>query len=238
MKRLFLFTIIIVFSFLVVANAQEKTQIKETESRVIELENFHEVMYPIWHMEYPEKDYTALRGHIEEVSKLADQIYNAKLPGILRDKKEKWGKGIDAFKSSVNEYSIQVNKSDNNKLLKSVENLHSRYENLVRIIRPVLKEVDQFHQILYVIYHTHLPGNDFEKIKDLSNRLVQTSEAITKATLPSKLSGKEKEFREAANSLLIATKELHSNKETIDNKLVAASIENIHTKYQKLEEIF
>jgi len=238
MKRLFLFTIITVFSFLVVANAQENSQINETESRVVELENFHEVMYPIWHMEYPEQDYNALRGHIEEMSKLADQIYNAKLPGILRDKKEKWGKGIDAFKSAVNEYSIQVSKSDNNKLLKSVENLHSRYENLVRIIRPVLKEVDQFHQILYVIYHTHLPGNNFEKIKELSNRLVQTTEEITKAALPSKLSGKEKEFQKAANSLLIATKELHSNKAKTDNKLLATLIENIHTKYQKLEEIF
>ncbi len=238
MKRHFLFTIIIVLSFLAGTNAQENNQISETESRVIELEKFHDVMYPMWHMDYPEKDFAALRGHIAEVSKLADQIYSAKLPGILRDKKEKWGNGITAFKSAVNEYSIQVKNNDNNKLLKSVENLHSKYENLVRIIRPVLKEVDKFHQILYVIYHTYLPENNFEKIKNLSNRLVQTSEAITKASLPSKLSKKEKEFREAANSLLIATKELHSNRATIDNKSVAASIENIHTKYQKLEEIF
>jgi len=64
----------------------QATQSQETESSIPELAPFHDVIYPIWHTAYPEKDYVALRKYVPEVRSLAEKIYGAKLPGILRDK--------------------------------------------------------------------------------------------------------------------------------------------------------
>lgn len=230
---------ILMFTILAaIASGQTDSLQNETESKVAELEKFHEVMFPIWHLEYPEQDYKALRGHGGEVSKLAGQIYSASLPGILRDKKTKWENGVAGFKNAVDEYLMRSAGNDDDLLLKSVENLHSKYENLVRIIRPVLKEVDTFHKDLYLIYHTHLPANDYKKIQEMSRDLVRKAEAITRAKLPSRLSAKEDEFKRASTSLLVAAKNLEMKGSAGQYKETAVLVEQVHSSYQKLEEIF
>ena len=217
---------------------QQEEQIKETDSRVPELEKFHEIIYPIWHTAYPEKDYAALKSYVQEVNELADSIYNAKLPGILRDKKEKWDKGVSEFRSSVEEYEKQAKGNDNDALLKAAEKLHADYEMLIRIIRPVLKEVDQFHQLLYVIYHTYLPGKEYKKIISVSGELAEKAEAITKANLPKKFESKKEKIDTAAKELLTAVQQLGRLKDDSEGKAIEASVENLHAKYQSLEEIF
>jgi hypothetical protein len=223
---------------LTIALAQNNTEVNDTESRVAELENFHQIIYPIWHTYYPEKDYSGVRSCVTEVNRIAEQIYSAKLPGILRDKKEKWENGVNEFKNAVTEYSDQVRNNDNVLLLKSVEVLHTKYENLVRIIRPVLKEIEQFHKVLYVIYHTHLPDKNYEKIKQLSNELVVNAKAITEASLPSRLANKENDFNSTASQLLEATKELQAIADNEDTQKIDKAVELIHSRYQNLEGIF
>jgi hypothetical protein len=44
---------------------------KETKSEVPELTAFHEVIYPIWHTAYPDKDVKALRGFVPQINELA-----------------------------------------------------------------------------------------------------------------------------------------------------------------------
>ncbi len=211
---------------------------QETESRVPALEDFHEVIYPIWHTAYPEKDYNALKSYKDKVNQYAQKIYEAKLPGILRDKKEKWDKGVDAFKMSVIEYNKQAEGNNNPALLKSAEDLHSRYEMLVRIIRPVLKEIDQFHKTLYVIYHTYLPEKNFDKIKAIAPGLVEKAKAIAGASLPARLKAKTDAFNKAAAELLTATENLQQKCKSSDNKEIEKAVDTMHTKYQKMEDLF
>lgn len=238
MKRRLVIAILAILFPLAIAFAQNNSEVNDTESSIPELENFHQVIYPIWHTYYPAKDYSALRTYNTEVNKLAEEIYSSKLPGILRDKKEKWENGINEFKIAVNEYSSQTKNNDDNLLLKSVEDLHTKYENLVKIIRPVLKEIEQFHKVLYVIYHTHLPEKNYDKIKQLSNELIANAEAITQASLPARLTNKEKDFKTAASSLLKATKELQAVAGNENAQKIAEVVELVHSRYQSLEEIF
>lgn len=238
MKKSLVLLILFAIFPLTRAFAQNNSEIDDTESRVAELENFHQVIYPIWHTYYPGKDYSGLRSCATEVNKLAEQIYDSKLPGILRDKKEKWANGVNEFKKAVTEYSNQVKSNDDILLLKSVEALHSKYENLVKIIRPVLKEMEQFHKVLYVIYHTHLPEKNYEKIKQLRDELTVNAEAITQASLPKRLADKENDFRIAANSLLRATKELQAMADNENSPKIDEAVELVHSRYQNLEEIF
>jgi hypothetical protein len=210
----------------------------ETESSVPALTSFHEIIYPIWHTAYPDKDYAALRSFAPEVKNLAEKIYGAKLPGILRDKQAKWNQALAELRKSVDAYLAAAAGIDDAALLDAAEALHARYEMMVRTIRPVLREVDAFHKTLYVIYHKYLPNEEFGKIAELSADLLVQAEAISKASLPKRLESKAQAFSAASRELQGATAALLDAGKSSQGAAIAAAVEDVHTKYQALEKIF
>jgi hypothetical protein len=211
---------------------------QETESSVPALTAFHEIIYPIWHTAYPDKDCAALRSFAPEVKNLAEKIYGAKLPGILRDKQAKWDQAFAELRKSVDAYLAAAAGTDDAALLDAAETLHARYEMMVRTIRPVLREVDTFHKTLYVVYHKYLPGKDFGKIAEVSADMLVQAEAITKASLPKRLESKAQAFSAASEELLEATAALVDAGKSNEGKAIAAAVEKVHIKYQALEKIF
>jgi hypothetical protein len=218
--------------------ASGPSQTNETDSQVAELSDFHEIIYPIWHTAYPEKDCAALREYVPEVNRLAKNLFEAELPGILRDKKAKWDEGIAQMKKAVEDYNKAASAEDDQALLDAAEALHAKFEMMVRIIRPVLKEMDDFHKVLYVVYHKHLPDNKFGEINAVSSDLVQKAEAITKATLPQRLEGKKEKFAIAAKDLWEASQKLQETCSAGNTEAIEKAVEYLHTKYQDLEKIF
>ncbi len=218
------------------ALAQEQTA--ETKSEVPELTAFHDVIYPIWHTAFPDKDYKALRGFVPQINELAAKVYSAKLPGILRDKEAKWKDGVAQLRKAVDDYNAAAAGTDDQALLNAAEALHSKYESLVRTLRPVLKEVDVFHQALYVVYHKYLPDKAFDKIRGAGADLVAKAEAVTKATLPARLEAKSGAFKTAAAELLEAAKALDAAGQAHDHDGMEKGVDKLHTKYQALEKIF
>ena len=213
-------------------------QAQETESTVPELTAFHEIIYPIWHTAYPDKDYAALRSYAPEVKRLAEKIYSAPLPGILHEKQAKWDQALAELRKSVDSYLSASARTDDAALLSAAEVLHARYEMMVRAIRPVLREVDDFHRTLYVVYHKYLPEKDYAGIKESSGDMLARAEAITKATLPKRLESKSQAFSLAAQELLEAAKALAETAKSGQGEAISAAVEAVHTKYQGLEKIF
>jgi hypothetical protein len=236
----FLFVIfaVILVSSLSFPAVSSPAQTEETESSVPELSAFHDVIYPIWHSAYPEKDYDALRKFVPEINRLAENLYKATLPGILRDKSARWEEGLSELKKAVNDYNRAASGNDEEALLNAAEELHAKYEMMVRIIRPVLNEVDEFHKVLYIVYHKYLPEMEFDKIAEASPDLVLKAEAITQAQLPQRLAAKAEPFEAAAKELLEASKALKEKCETQDPEIIVKAVEALHTKYQNLEKIF
>ncbi|MCX8010896.1 MAG: hypothetical protein N3A61_07075 [Ignavibacteria bacterium] len=233
-------SILLLFSLNVIAQEHQECadDEKDLESKVAELDAFHEVIYPIWHTAYPEKDYNALRSYLPEVNKLAEAIYNAKLPGILRDKEDKWKEGLKVFKNSVDDYNKACAGTGNEALLKAAEVMHAKYEMLVRIIRPVLKEVDAFHKVLYVIYHKYLPEKKYKEIAKVGNDLKVKAEAITKAKLSKRLEARTEAFNKASAELLQSVNKLIKVSKSNKGKAIENAVEEMHTKYQNVEKIF
>ncbi len=211
---------------------------EETDSQVPELAAFHEIIYPIWHTAYPEKDLAALKSYVPEIHKLAGKIYEAKLPGILRDKQARWDAGLAELKKAVDAYDAAALGQDGQALLDAAERLHARYEMLVRTIRPVLKEMDAFHQVLYVIYHKYLPDGKTAEIKAVSADLAAKAEAVTKATLPKRAEGKAADFQKAAADMLAAARALEAACRTGADAAVKDAVEVLHSRYQALEKLF
>jgi len=235
--------ILVLFGLIVLACgasawAMPQEQTAETKSEVPELTAFHDVIYPIWHTAYPEKDYKALRGYVPQINELAAKIYGAKLPGILREKEAKWKEGVAQLKKAVDDYNAAAAGTNDQALLNAAEALHTKYESLVRALRPVLKEVDAFHQVLYVVYHKYLPDKAYDKIRGASGDLVAKAEAVTKATLPTRLEAKAAAFKTAAAELLAAAKALDAAGQAHDHDGMEKGVDALHVKYQAVEKIF
>jgi hypothetical protein len=224
------------FALAVIARAQEMAG--ETKSEVPELTAFHEIIYPIWHTAYPDKDYKALRGYVPRINELAANIYSAKLPGILREKEVKWMDGVSQLKKAVDDYNAAAAGKDDQMLLNAAETLHAKYEALVRTLRPVLAEIDAFHQELYVIYHKYAPDKLYDKIRAASAGLVSKAEAVVKAQLPSRLESKTAAYTKAAVELTDAAKELKTAADNHDHEGMLKGVDKVHARYQALEKIF
>jgi len=218
--------------------AANPPQDAETKSQVPELVAFHEIIYPIWHTAYPNKDYQALRKYVPQINALAARLYAASLPGILRDKKAKWADGIALLKKAVEDYNAAADGNDDRALLDAAETLHAKFEDLARVIIPVIPEVHAFHQVLYVVYHKYAPERAYDKVRAVSPDLVSKAEAVVAARLPAEMSKTKDAFEMAAAGLLEAVKALDRAATSGDHSGIDGAIETVHARYQALEKIF
>lgn len=220
------------------AAAQEYKTTNETDASVKELTEFHSVIYKIWHTAYPSKDYAMLREMVPEINSGAAKIYSAKLPGILRDKEKKWNETLEGFRYSVEEYNNAAAGENNEALLTSAEVLHTYYELLVRCIKPVLREVDDFHKTLYVVYHTHYPNKNYNRIKELTDEFITKATKVKEAKLPDRLKTRTDAYKSASNSLYHSTLALKEALYSNNSVLIDNAIEKLHSDYQRIEAVF
>jgi hypothetical protein len=219
--------------------AQDDQHSSEVNSSVPELFEFHEVIYPIWHTAYPEKNYAALKEMVPEVNSGAEKIYTAQLPGILRDKQEEWDKGVAKLRTSVEKYNQEMAGTNEEEMLLAAEVLHSDFEMLVRIVKPVTKEVDEFHKVLYMIYHQYWPNKNMEEFGKAVDDLAMRADELANCVLPKWASEKSDEFKEQSQKLYDATKNLKELKDSkADDTELGKAIENVHDIYVALEGLF
>jgi hypothetical protein len=242
MKKFFVFFFLVAVLFCsTVSFAQTEIDPAEITSSVPELSDFHEIIYPMWHDAYPAKDYNALKGFVPQIKASVEAINRAKLPGILRDKEAEWKSRLDELNISAQNYYDAVNSNDNDALLKAAERLHSAYEKMNRVIRPVIKEIDDYHQTLYIIYHKLYPDQKFDEIAGLINDLIIKAEAIMNYPgdrLKQRLGDNIGKFDITAKQLFNATISLKEALNGDDLKKKNEAVESLHTAYQDLEAVF
>lgn len=223
---------------LILAAAAIPALAQETESAVPELSAFHEVIYPIWHTAYPEKDIAMLKSLVPQVNELAAKVFAAKLPGILRDKQAKFDAGLAEFRKTVEAYNASAKGADDKAMLDAAEALHAKYEALVRAIRPVVAEMDAFHKVLYVVYHKDLPDKKWDAIHAAAPDLKAKAEAVTQAKLSARLEARRDAFNTAAAGLVEAASALAALGPGAAGAAVEAAVLKLHTRYQELEKVF
>jgi len=237
------FTILLSLAVLICSFAnlysQNENHSSEINSSVQELSDFHEVVYPLWHTAYPNKDYAMFKQLLPDVKAGVEKINSAVLPGILRDKESEWKKGLEKLNKSEGEYSKSCEENNEAGMLSSAEELHSNFEMLVRIVKPVTKEVDEFHKVLYMIYHHYGPNKNTEELGKAIDDLYKRADELKNCVLPKWASDKKDNFTKTADELFNSTKELKDLKDSkSDEKSINAGIEKVHTNYQKLEVLF
>jgi hypothetical protein len=214
----------------------------ETAARVPELEKFHEVIYTLWHTAWPAKDIATLEKLLPAIEKDAAAVTSAKLPGILREKTEAWNAGVAKLNASVAGYREAVAAKDSVKLLAAAEELHMRYEGLVRIVRPVMKELDEFHTVLYMLYHYYWPEGNGAKMKESAAGLTEKMALLEKGVLPKKYEAKAERFNSARANLGVAVKEFQAalavEGAVLTKESMSDLVNKVHARYQVVEKVF
>lgn len=229
------------FFYSTIAFGQTRVDPAEISSTVPELTEFHDIIYPMWHNAYPSKDINALKGFIPKIKLYMESLNKAKLPGILRERQTEWESRLKELNKSAQDYYSAADTGDGTALLTATENLHSGYERMMRVIRPALKEIDDFHQTLYIVYHKLLPDSRYDEIAGMSGTLISRAEAISnypqdklKARMGDKAARFEASSKKLYNSTLSLKEALAGNNQELKKK----AVESVHIAYVELDSIF
>lgn len=204
-------------------------------AEIPELTAFHEVIFNIWHEAWPNKNTAMLKDLLPDVERGISQVSSARLPGILREKKDAWEDGVIKLRASGADYRAAVDAGDDQRILDAAEDLHSRFEVLMRLTRPVLKELEDFHSSLYMLFHHYLPDYDIDKIRSSAEELNRKMQSLNTATLPARLQSKEADFREARQKLAESVRAFQSSLGAGSEEAIKAAINEVHSKYQALQ---
>ncbi len=202
------------------------------------LDSFHEVIFKIWHEAWPKKNTAMLQQLLPEVEKGISEVASAQLPGILRERKTAWEEGVKKLQTAGTEYRAAVIAKDETKMMAAAELLHGRFEALMRAIRPALRELDDFHAVLYMLYHYYLPKYDIENIKSSALELKQKMAALSAAGMPERLKNRGSEFQAARAKLSKSVDALESSIQSNNEKTIKDAVEAVHSNYQALNKIF
>ena len=233
-----LLTVLALCSALALAQDQMTGVDAETSRSVPALEGFHTVVYKIWHTAWPEKNVRMLADLLPEVKDLGGKLLDAKLPGIFREKINAWNEQMSRFKAAKGDYEHAATPPDSIRLLAAAERLHTEYEKLVRVLRPALRELDEFHVSLYKLYHHYLPDQDLGNIKATTVELQEKAKVLNAAVLPARLKDKEDAFEKGRTELSAAVGVLADAVSSGDMKLIKEKTEAMHSRYQELEKVF
>lgn len=215
----------------------EATQ-EELTAAVPALDDLHEVVFELWHEAYPEKDTELIKELLPKADELTEKLDAATLPGILRDKQVAWDEGKLGLKAALEDLHAAAEADDEEAMLKKTEEFHTAFERLVRTIRPVSPELDDFHQQLYKLYHYHMPEYDLPMIRSATSAMQERIEPLKESKLPERLADRQERFDEAVSVLASAVDDLAETVKKDDREAIERAVEKVHTAYQRVEKIF
>ena len=207
----------------------------ETRSEVPALTDLHEVVFPLWHDAWPKKDYKMMKDLLPQARAGVAKVAEARLPGILRDKQAAWDQGVAGLKETLARYEAAAASGSEPGLLEAVEAFHARYEGLVRVTRPPMKELDAFHVPLYTVYHHALAAKDWPAIASAAGEMATACQALSAAPLPKRVAAREAELRPQIAALCARADGLKAAAAGTDRKATADAVEAVHAQYEKVE---
>jgi len=210
----------------------------EIVAEVPELDAIHVVMEPLWHEAYPARDFAAIQAAVPEFEPVLAALGAAQLPGILQDKQARWDEQKALLTASFDGLKAAAEAGSNDEMMAYAEAFHMNYEGMVRIIRPVVPELDVFHQALYGLYHYYGPGYDLEKIGKAAREMAAAIPPLSAATLPARLESHQGHFEMVVKSLGEKVGELMSALQDPSRAEVEAAVEAVHAAYSEVEGIF
>jgi hypothetical protein len=210
----------------------------ELKTDVPALREFHEVIYPLWHNAWPNQDYDLMKQLLPRVREHVQAIRQAELPGILRETQADWSEGVAGLAATLALYEKAAEADDHPGLLDAVEQIHSDFESLVRVIRPAMRELDAYHVVLYRIYHYYTPEKRVEELRQAAGELKSACTTLSEAPAPRRHADKAEQLGREVAELCSRTDRLGEAVAQDAWKPIAEAVEQVHTQYVAVQDIF
>ncbi len=217
--------------------ANTETDAPQITVNVPALDTLHKSVYILWHDAYPKKDYALIKNIMPKLGVSVSKLSESALPEILHSKQAKWDNEIKNLQNNLSTLQKAVTEDNKESMLKTVESLHGSYEKLVRIIRPVLSELESFHEELYKVYHSYMPDNDIEKIKTIIPVMKIKIGLLKQARLPQNLADRQQKFDAAVSRLETSLNELENSTKTNSKEKNQSAVDKLHSDYQNIDAL-
>lgn len=240
--RIFLYLLVIVNIVIAGIACQKGNDAKEPEptreeitASVPELDDLHEVIHPLWHSAFPEKNYDLIKELLPQLDSLTARVDTAQLAGILQDKQADWDEGKKNLKLTMSSLHKAVAADDKEAMLKEVEALHAAFAGLMRVVRPKLPELENFHQEMYKLYHYYLPNYDLDKIRATAPVMQEKINTLKQLELSGRFAAHKEKFDLAIAELENAVTGLNTVVQSGNKNAITEAIEKVHSAYQSAD---
>ena len=221
---------------------EDSTVVPDTIDRVkMAMEDFHQVMMPLWHESFPRQDYQTIR---EKAPMLRDRLMaliRVKPSADLEEDEEK----LRDFQAKRQELAFHVTQvglaakdGPDSTLASAFEGMHWAYEELEKVFAEPIEELEDFHETLYLLWHKALPERDYKTIKETAQVLKTEADSLMKASLPQGCKVKKEEFDKRRGALKDAVYQLAEKSEKGTEDEIDSSLKSVHDKFVELNQLF
>jgi hypothetical protein len=204
------------------------------------LEDFHQVMAPLWHESFSEKDFEAIREKAPLLNDKLMVLLRVQAPAGLQQDEEKYrdflGKRQElAFQ--VTQVNLAAKDGPDSTLASAFEKMHWAYEELGKVFAEPIKELDSLHETLYFLWHKALPERDYKAIKETAPVLKAEADSLMKAPVPQRCAEKKDEFDKRRTALKDAIYQFAAKCESGSEEEIDEALKGAHERFVDLNSL-
>lgn len=98
----------------------------------------------------------------------------------------------------------------------------------------VVKELDEFHELLHPLVHEAMPNKDFAAVRKALLGLVDAANAMKKAKLPKGLTAKKDSYKKESGKLVREIIELNKMKDKFSDKKLENKFMEMHDTFENI----
>ena len=109
---------------------------------------------------------------------------------------------------------------------------------MARVLSPRTREIEQFHLVLYPLWHQALPDKDYQAIKAAIPSLEEKMDALMRAPFPQRFKALEPQFIQKREALKISVEELADVCRQNKEEKIIDKLTQMHEAYRELDQVF
>ncbi len=222
-----------------VAPAKTDSTAKDTTDHLTKaMEDFHSVLYPMWHEAYPKKDFKAIREQVPMFKqKLMALIVIPAPDNMEEEKRQDFLTKRQELAFYVDQYSKAAADTVDSTLAKAFEQMHWGYEELDKVFMVEIKQLDKFHETLYFLWHKALPAEDYKAVKNTVPVLKAEMDSLMAFQLPASCQHIKADFEAKRTALKDAVYQLADVCQKGTNKQIDDALTLMHERFMELNMV-
>jgi hypothetical protein len=222
-----------------VAPAKADTTAPDTTNILTKAMNdFHSVLYPMWHQAYPGKDFKAIREQAPIFKQKLMTLIVIPAPDDMEEaQREAFFTKRQELAFYVDQYAKAATDSSDSVLAADFEKMHWGYEELDKVFMVEIKQLDSFHETLYYLWHKALPAKDYKSVKQTVPVLKAEVDSIMLVKLPASCQDIKVDFEAKRTALKDAVYQLADVCQKGTNQQIDDALALMHERFMELSSV-